>query len=251
MDPDLKAALQHALARVIIPGAIGGFLGWLFGVMGQAEPKVNPVADAFIGVLLGAGASYIFVYLIANANRDDTARLIGLALLSGFFWEPVWSMSSDLIDREQEKSQTRQAEESFETASLLLEKAKEETDESTKTELLDSVEKNVAVGTAKLARISSPENRAILAPALGKLTTDLKANTEISSQTQMLAQQALGEVVPQPQVITVTPSTYPMRGITGSDLPWHWTSQLPPRFNFYDQWIGNLDESENSEEKDG
>jgi len=103
--------MHHAFTVATVAG-IGGFLSWLFSLWSRDEAQVSAWADPIISVFLGAGAGIIFVFLVSNTNREDKPRLISLALLSGFFWMPVWEGSRALIDDRQQRSheaETRQA----------------------------------------------------------------------------------------------------------------------------------------------
>lgn len=62
---------------------------------------------------LGGLASIAFVFLLANTDRSDNARLLGIALLSGFFWEPVLEASRALIDQRIEEKNAEVAENSL------------------------------------------------------------------------------------------------------------------------------------------
>ena len=85
-------------------GAVGGLLGWGFALWLDMPGHIGERWDLLLSVALGAGASVIFVFVIANTDRTDGPRLIGLALLAGFFWEPVWEAGRALIGRELEQN---------------------------------------------------------------------------------------------------------------------------------------------------
>lgn len=89
---------KQALIRVAIGGAVGGLLIWLFGLT-LGKTLYHPALDPFISTLLGAGASVVFVFLIANSQREDHQRLFAISLVAGFFWQPVWESAEILITR--------------------------------------------------------------------------------------------------------------------------------------------------------
>jgi hypothetical protein len=51
----------------------------------------------------------IYVFLLANTDRGDGPRLFALALLAGFFWEPVLQAGSALIERERDQETVTRA----------------------------------------------------------------------------------------------------------------------------------------------
>ena len=91
-------------------GVIGGLIGWaLFALWQDQPPKVNPWADPLISAGLGAVASIVFIFLIANTDRTDRNRLIALAMVGGIAWEPVLEASRAFVDRRFEQSHQQAA----------------------------------------------------------------------------------------------------------------------------------------------
>ena len=84
--------------EVALFGAIGGLLGCIFGFYTKSGSLSYGWLEFPIWIVLGSGASIIFVFVIANADREDQKRLLAVALLSGFFWQPVWEGSRSLVD---------------------------------------------------------------------------------------------------------------------------------------------------------
>ena len=100
-------------------GAIGGILAWAIVLWRDQPPHLGVFLDAPVSLVLGAGASVVFVFLISNTDRTDRGRLIALALVAGVFWEPVWEASKALIDRENEQSQQQSAVDATQKAAEL------------------------------------------------------------------------------------------------------------------------------------
>ena len=99
---------QHII-QVSLFGAIGGFLAWVIHLWQGQPTHLGIWIDAPISIVLGTGASMVFVYLISNTDRADRARLFALALVAGVFWEPVWEAGKALVDRKVEQSRQRAA----------------------------------------------------------------------------------------------------------------------------------------------
>jgi len=113
-----KGTEKH-IALVALFGAIGGILAWTIGIWRGQPPHVSVWLDSPLSLVLGAGASIVFVFLISNTDRSDRARLIALALVAGVFWEPVWEASQALVDREVEQSRQKAAVEATQKAATL------------------------------------------------------------------------------------------------------------------------------------
>src|SRR4030095_14976211 len=103
-----KGSERH-IGLVAMFGAIGGILAWAIVLWRGQPPHVSVWLDSPISLVLGAGASIVFVFLISNTDRSDRARLVALALVAGVFWEPVWKASQALVDREVEQSRQKAA----------------------------------------------------------------------------------------------------------------------------------------------
>src|SRR3990172_11409776 len=83
--------------HVLLLGAAGGLLAWLYSqTVGQPAALVWWQAIP-AGVLLGAGASFVGVYLLANADVRDAKRCLALAMICGFAWKPVYEAGTALV----------------------------------------------------------------------------------------------------------------------------------------------------------
>ncbi len=83
--------------QVLLTGGGGGLLGWVY-----AQTVGQPVALVWwqaipAGVLLGAGASFAGVYLLANTDVRDAKRCLALAMICGFAWKPVYEAGTALV----------------------------------------------------------------------------------------------------------------------------------------------------------
>ena len=89
-DPNGWMSAEFFLVGVA--GAIGGFFNWM------AAAKEEPLSFLATSILLGSGAAFLFIFLIANTDRRDRGRLLVIALLSGFAWQSVWDTAKAMIE---------------------------------------------------------------------------------------------------------------------------------------------------------
>lgn len=82
--------------------AYAGAVGALIAIAVLDVTGVSSLDTDFLRVVLvapvGAFASLVFVYLIAHTDRTDWVRLHVLALVGGFFWEPVIAAAGLYVD---------------------------------------------------------------------------------------------------------------------------------------------------------
>ena len=81
-----------------VAGAIGGFFNWM--LVADKDASSSFLATS---VLFGFGAALLFVFVIANTDRQDRARLLVIALLSGFAWQTVWDTAKTMIGEQPKK----------------------------------------------------------------------------------------------------------------------------------------------------
>lgn len=106
----VKAVTSNHLQNVALMGAVGGAFSWACNALWLGhEAHVSVWIDPLVSSGLGAGAGVIYVFLLANTDRGDGPRLLALALLAGFFWEPVLQAGSALIEREQDQERVSRA----------------------------------------------------------------------------------------------------------------------------------------------
>lgn len=86
--------------HVVAVGGTGGGLAWLFAEL-VGLPQVMPSWWVAVpgGIALGAGASFLGVYLLANARPSPALHCLAFALLCGFSWKPVFEAGSALFNR--------------------------------------------------------------------------------------------------------------------------------------------------------
>jgi hypothetical protein len=106
----VKAVTSNHLRNVALMGAVGGVFSWACNYLWLGhDAHVSVFIDPLISSGLGAGAGVIYVFLLANTDRGDGPRLFALALLAGFFWEPVLQAGSALIERERDQETVTRA----------------------------------------------------------------------------------------------------------------------------------------------
>ena len=81
---------------IVVPGAIGGLLAWLFYILRGPGPllcraSIVPceVVYFFLCILASAGTALAFIVLISHTDRTDRIRVVALAFVAGFAWEPL------------------------------------------------------------------------------------------------------------------------------------------------------------------
>lgn len=86
--------------HVLGVGAVGGALSWVFAITIGVRPVLNQVWLAVPAtMLLGAGAAYIGVYLLASSDTAQVHRCLAFALVCGVAWKPVWDAGTALVDQ--------------------------------------------------------------------------------------------------------------------------------------------------------
>lgn len=107
---------------ILAAGGIGGFASWVFGLV-VGEPVPGGGWGILIGIFLGAFAAGIGVFVLANTDRSDFARMLCFAALCGFAWKPVCEAGRAFIQQsvqaKQEMVATEMADEAVELAASL------------------------------------------------------------------------------------------------------------------------------------
>lgn len=104
LTPTGRAHPLHVLGV----GAIGGALSWVFAVTIGVPPVLSHWWLAVpAAMLLGAGAAYIGVYLLASSDTAQVHRCLAFALLCGVAWKPVWDAGTALVDQSIRRQQYR------------------------------------------------------------------------------------------------------------------------------------------------
>ncbi len=87
---------------IILGGAIGGGLSWLFTIAGGGHLGSLSTPQAVLtSILLGAGAGFIGVYVVANSDRRDLMRCLAFAVLCGFAWRVVYEGGESMLSKRQ------------------------------------------------------------------------------------------------------------------------------------------------------
>lgn len=106
------------MGMVALFGAAGAVLAVLASLL--LNPMAEPVGYVLLlSTALGAGAGLVFVFAIANTDRTDRPRMLTLALVAGFFWEPVWEGARALVVSQLEEEKAAKAEQALDRAADL------------------------------------------------------------------------------------------------------------------------------------
>jgi hypothetical protein len=82
-------------------GAVGGILSCVYAAA-VAAPIEPLFSKCLASVVLGAGASFIGAYLLANPNMGEaggSVRAFAFAVICGFAWRPVYDAGTALVDK--------------------------------------------------------------------------------------------------------------------------------------------------------
>lgn len=96
-DPEKPAS------RVIVFGAAGGALAVLASLVGD-ELKQAWYVVILPYMALGAGAAFASVFVLLGIKTEDVWRCCGVALLAGFFWQPVFAAGKEYLMNQPERA---------------------------------------------------------------------------------------------------------------------------------------------------
>lgn len=86
---------------VVLFGLIGGILSCFYTVYTHIDAELEAL-QCFLASLLGAGAAYIGVFLLANsdvASVGGLRRTLAFALVCGFSWSPIYDAGTALVNQ--------------------------------------------------------------------------------------------------------------------------------------------------------
>lgn len=125
LSPSIPAPLERSSGNVgifllvLFAGAVGGILAFAGGL--ASNGLLGPFKDngKFVQLALHAGlgglTAAVFVFLVANSDRNDRVRAICLAMLVGVFWDPALAGARAVfIDRKEQPTFVAKAEASAE-----------------------------------------------------------------------------------------------------------------------------------------
>jgi hypothetical protein len=187
---------MQQLRNVAAFGAAGGLLGWLFGLWIGDAPRIHTWVDPCISVALGAGAGAVFVFLIANTDRADRARLFTLALLAGFFWQPVWEGGRGLINHHIQEARVQEATTATERAVSLAESLSQANEEE-RDALLDQLNEEIERAATLTAQIDSMSGRSAVASVANQLAAHLAELPADQDDLRVAALRLAGQTEPQ------------------------------------------------------
>lgn len=94
--------------HVLVSGAAGGALSWVFAVtVGLPLAVTNWLVALPAASALGAGASFLGIYLLAGTDTAQANRCLAFALLCGFSWKPVFDAGSALLNQSIQRHEVR------------------------------------------------------------------------------------------------------------------------------------------------
>lgn len=93
---------------ILVFGAFGGRSRGCMQRQSVNHFQINVLASLVASTVLGTGAAFVGVYVIANTDTRDFLRCLGFALLCGFSWKPVYDAGSALVNQQIKISQARE-----------------------------------------------------------------------------------------------------------------------------------------------
>ncbi len=85
---------------VVLGGAVGGGLSWLFTIAGGGHlANLSTTQAVLTSFVLGAGAGFIGVYVVANSDRRDLVRCLAFAVLCGFAWRVIYEGGESMLSK--------------------------------------------------------------------------------------------------------------------------------------------------------
>jgi hypothetical protein len=139
-------------------GALGGFSGVILNLWLGNEARNSLLIDLLVATLLGASASILFVYLLANTDRRDVPRLVALSLLGGFAWQPVWEAGLALVQKTRSEQISSQVKNKIEDLQEKVSKVKQ-AESKDKPKLLEEIMENIETTNLLVEQIDSVSAR--------------------------------------------------------------------------------------------
>lgn len=188
-EMNLSSAETRLMGLVALIGALGGAMAWVFGQAIDIQNGQPLWPFMPISIFLGMGASIVFVFLVANTDRNDVIRLLALALLSGFFWKPVWLASQQIIDKTYEEQSLAEIQNSLQLAANALNvPTPAEVDVAVVRDAWDTVTENIG-------NVKSFENRSHVNTLVSELALSdrLPPQEQAKIQSDLLSMNVLGK----------------------------------------------------------
>lgn len=92
---------------ILMFGAFGGALSWVYAATIGQPLQLNLLLSLAASTVLGTGAAFVGVFVIANTDTRAFLRCLGFALLCGFSWKPVYDAGSALVNQQVKVSHAR------------------------------------------------------------------------------------------------------------------------------------------------
>lgn len=94
---------EKPVTRVVFFGAVGGILAVLSAlVLGELKHPWYFILIPYLA--LGAGAAFVSVFVLLGIKTEDVWRCCGIALLAGFFWQPVFEAGKEYVLNQPERA---------------------------------------------------------------------------------------------------------------------------------------------------
>jgi len=128
-------------AMVAVAGCFGGIVSsFATRITGAGFEPAFGAWDPLVTGLLGVLASLVFVFVLANTDRRDKLRLLALAAIAGFAWNPVLAAGEAYIGQRSEAKDVAGYEEAVRELTRLTSAYEAAEGETERSELAEAIE---------------------------------------------------------------------------------------------------------------
>jgi hypothetical protein len=96
---------------VLFAGAVGGLVAWLVAAQASGSVGLHWAIDLAAGILGGAVAGAIGVFLLANTDPNQFAKFVTFALVCGLSWQAILAAGKNLVVNAQANKEVTKATE--------------------------------------------------------------------------------------------------------------------------------------------
>lgn len=114
----------HVVALVLLAGVLGGVFGWVVAIAIPDESTQEIVKmGAVLAMVLGGGAAFIGVFVLANTDTRQRVRLAAIAFVFGMTPKPIFEASRAFVDRAIETGERQEVEAAADQLEALVDEA--------------------------------------------------------------------------------------------------------------------------------
>ncbi len=163
---------------ILIFGAFGGALSWVYAVTIGQPLQTNLLLSLAASTVLGTGAAFVGVYVIANTDTRAFLRCLGFALLCGFSWKPVYDAGSALVNQQVKLSQAKEVTQKTTAAVAELSAIPPE-------QLIPKLREATALAETSVAAVNKVDDPTAAAEATQKTQLAVKELKQVSQEQKL------------------------------------------------------------------